>query len=383
MDPLVALGDRLYEAAQRAQARTSAQRGSPARLRLSRPLGFVAAGILLAGGAASAAVVLNGRPSAPLSGKTLAGHEYDLQMSPYLRAGEAGWCVSVSYTAGHRYLGTEDGCAYQLAGRPAIVASSASEPTPRGSTLNWAITARRVAAVSFAGRVVRTRTDSRLPSGYRAAVELLPPGRGARKRVSRGLASRSRMLASARSLIPVEALDAHGQPIETSAMWRAVKSAAPRRRLGSAGSYPTTPSTVFWMPPSDPPGLPCSIHSGTLRGPEPQWGNVSTRLASIGGLEGIAFLPCADTEFYWDRWPLQAAVLLDAAHPGHTPAALPRMQPVTGHPGVFDALGSIQGHLTARRIGDAWLVVQGGSGLGQRLALLSNLQVISPAPLWR
>jgi hypothetical protein len=56
---------------------------------------------------------------------------------------------------------------------------------------------------------------------------------------------------------------------------------------------------------------------------------------------------------------------------------------VSGHPGVFDAPGGVQGHLTGRRIDGAWVVVQGGDGLTQRLALLSQLTVLSPAKLWQ
>jgi hypothetical protein len=161
--------------------------------------------------------------------------------------------------------------------------------------------------------------------------------------------------------MPVEALNARGQVLHPNP---APKHAAP---------------TVFWMPPASPPTLPCSIHSGAIPGLQPQWGNVSTGVTAVSGVDGSAFLPCADTEFYWHKWPLEAAVLLDAAHPGSPPAALPETRPVAGHPGVFDAPGSIQGHLTGRRVGSAWLVVQGGSGLRQRLAVLNDLTIVPPA----
>ncbi len=231
-----------------------------------------------------------------------------------------------------------------------------------------------MAAVRFGsgGREVRTRTDPRLPNGFKAAVELLAPGH-----------------APEGKQMSLEALDERGQVVEMPAeSYRSAKIGTPglsgwakHRQPGSAHRLPAP--TVYWMPPAGPPSLPCSIHSGAIPGLQPQWGNVATRLTPIVGVDGSAFLPCADTEFYWHGWPLEAAVLLDAAHPGIPPATLPQAQPVAGHPGVFDAPGSIQGHLTGRRVGDAWLVVQGGTGLGQRLAVLNDITIIPPAPMER
>ena len=115
----------------------------------------------------------------------------------------------------------------------------------------------------------------------------------------------------------------------------------------------TLTSEIKWMAPASPPSIPFSIHTGAVPGLRPQRGNVVTHIAPVAEAQRGAFLPCADTEFYWQKQSLQAAVLLDAARPGSQPAALPQMQPVAGHPGVFDAPGSIQGHLTGRRIGNA------------------------------
>jgi hypothetical protein len=66
-------------------------------------------------------------------------------------------------------------------------------------------------------------------------------------------------------------------------------------------------------------------------------------------------------------------MLLDAAHPGVTPAPLPGMQPLVGHSGVFIGPGPESGEL-ARRIPGAWLVVADGEDLAQRLVLLEHLQ---------
>jgi hypothetical protein len=43
-------------------------------------------------------------------------------------------------------------------------------------------------------------------------------------------------------------------------------------------------------------------------------------------------------------------------------------------PGLFNAPAGWHGQLTARRNGASWLVVAGGSGLVQRIELLSHLR---------
>ncbi len=375
MDPLVTLGDQLFDAALRERAAMRAGR----RWRRSRPLALLVAGVLLAGGAASAAVLLSSRASAPLVG-ALGPSEYAIDVSPYLNAGQSGWCAGVITTEQRRFRGWSEGCG-GTPGLP-IVAESYVAAEAHHATLNWAITTASVAAVRFGGNVVRTRPDPRLPAGFRAAVEIVAPGRTPAPRSQREVVhlhqTHGGILIVSRPRT-VEALDASGSVIHGA---RALYYAPPRPARG-ASIRPRVQKTVYWAPPQAPPNRPCAIHSGQLRGPQPQWGNVATRIDPVGGVPDSAFISCADTEFYWQRWPLAAAVLLNAAHPGAEPAAFPQLRPVRGHPGVFDAPGGVQGHLTGRRMNGAWLVVQGGQDLSQRLALLNELAVISPATLWR
>ena len=375
MDPLVTLGDQLFDAALRQRAATRTR----SRWRGSRPLAVLLAGVLLAGGAASAAVLLSSRASAPLVG-ALGPSEYAIDVSPYLNAGQSGWCVGVITTEQRRFRGWSESCG-GTPGAP-IVAESYVAAEAHHATLNWAITTASVAAVRFGRNVVRTRPDPRLPAGFRAAVEIVARGRTPAPRSQREVAHLHQLhggiLIVGRPRA-VEALDARGSVIRGAT---ALHSAPPRpARHGSA--QPRLQTTVYWAPQQAPPDRPCAIHSGQLPGPQPQWGNVATQIQPVDGVSGSAFISCADTEFYWQRWPLEAAVLLNAAHPGAEPAALPQLQPVPGHPGVFDAPGGVQGHLTGRRMNGAWLVVQGGKDLSQRLALLNELTVISPATLWR
>ena len=375
MDPLVTLGDQLFDAALRERAAMRAGR----RWRRSRPLALLVAGVMLAGGAASAAVLLSSRASAPLVG-ALGPSEYAIDVSPYLNAGQSGWCAGVMTTEQRRFRGWSEGCG-GTPGTP-IVAESYVAAEPHHATLNWAITTASVAAVRFGRSVVRTRSDPRLPAGFRAAVEIVAPGHTPGRRGQREVVHLHQLHGGILVVTPprtVEALDARGSVIHGATVLHS--AAPPPARHGSARSR--VQKTVYWAPPQAPPNRPCAIHSGQLPGPQPQWANVATRIDPVGGVPASAFISCADTEFYWRHWPLEAAVLLNAAHPGAEPVAFPQLQPVPGHPGVFDAPGGVQGHLTGRRMNGAWLVVQGGENLSQRLALLNELTVVSPATLWR
>jgi hypothetical protein len=122
----------------------------------------------------------------------------------------------------------------------------------------------------------------------------------------------------------------------------------------------------FWKRPGHPPRRVCRIAAEHLRGLSAQWGHVVvTHIHGYPGIIGRAFLSCADTEYYLHNWPLDAGVLLDAAHPG-------AMRAVPRHPGVFAAPGE-GGMLVGRRIGNAWLVVDGGNGVQQRLDVLARI----------
>jgi hypothetical protein len=87
---------------------------------------------------------------------------------------------------------------------------------------------------------------------------------------------------------------------------------------------------------------------------------------------GELFSSCIDTESFLHGWPLLVGVLVDARRPGQVLGAIPGAQPVTRRPGTADFEA---GNLTARRSGYAWLVVQGGHRLAQRLRVLDALRI--------
>ncbi len=108
----------------------------------------------------------------------------------------------------------------------------------------------------------------------------------------------------------------------------------------------------------------------------PNGGTSSRASLRSPGVKGAALLSCVDTEYYFNNWPLQAAILLDARAPGRAPGPLPAASPVPGHPGLVNiALGPFLGEITARRLTNAWLLVQGARDLQQRIQVLNALTV--------
>lgn len=90
-------------------------------------------------------------------------------------------------------------------------------------------------------------------------------------------------------------------------------------------------------------------------------GTAATRVRPFPELLGQAFISCAETTyFYQDNHDLPAAVLVDAARPGAVPPGLPGMEPLAGHPSVFEAPPD----MFARRVRGAWLVVEEEDNIG-------------------
>ena len=118
-----------------------------------------------------------------------------------------------------------------------------------------------------------------------------------------------------------------------------------------------------------------------------------------------AFLACADATFELNATRLGVAVLVNATDPTRPAPALPELQPDPAHPGVLsgDELGSLgfrQGlsvadfgggqafntptrgqqfadhDVSARRAGEGWIVVEGGT-FAQRALLLAHLSTVA------
>ncbi len=365
----------------------------------ARPRGLVLlAGVLLVGGSAAAAVSLSGQPSAPLSGTVPAGRQgpggsspgssYRIALFPDISAGLLGWCHLFILNGGsgrHRGPGGFGGCgdSTPTLGDPIFALDDTGGPG-----LHYVLTAPNVAAVQIAhGPTIATRSDPSLPFGFRAAVFYLPwrPGLTVH-RARRG---------SSWAFLPLPALtalDAAGRPIP-----------------GSQGGGSAQEQIRRWNYPGREAKGSCSIHAGERSGLQERTGAVVTSIVGDPAILGRGFLSCIDVGFDADGYMMRAAVLLDAEHPGSRPGALPDMHPVPRSPGFLDRpttrggppaqyagsgrfypgplnAGPLNG-LTARRVGEAWLVVEGGTGTQQRLRALRDLTVgpidlrLAPTPL--
>ena len=262
-----------------------------------------------------------------------------IRLSPSLDGATYGWCVGVEEGTGGIAGG---GCgALPVSSRPIVMTLSMGSATTRTESV-VVLTTPAVASVLVNGtRRVATRVVPGLLYGLRAAHVVLPVHvvRSPSGRVGFRAPPEPRLLA----------LAANGRAIATAPV-------IPHPAPGAMSSGP------------------CRLTAGGIPGLAPQWSHVaSSIIAAPAGLVGPAFFSCIDVEYYLGKWPLDAAVLLDAAHPGSPPAAIPGLHPVPGHTGFFNGPGDFKGELTATRRGEAWLVVAGGSGLAQRLRVLSHL----------
>jgi hypothetical protein len=128
-----------------------------------------------------------------------------------------------------------------------------------------------------------------------------------------------------------------------------------------------------------PPAAACEIDPRGLSDATLYHGSVVVHVHGSSRVEGDPYLSCAYVQLFYRGYTVQAAVLLDARNPGRLPALLPGSVALRSRPGtVNEPARSGQQPITARRIADAWLVVEsinrnGSSSLSERLAVLDRL----------
>jgi hypothetical protein len=302
------------------------------------------------------ALVLGGAPTpfadAPSSARATTSEwhasqqHYEVFLAPPVQGGSVGWCVvnTVATRMSGNLVATGGGfgCPIVLTpGRPILDESwSGSSPPPvlRGLVL----TRSEVAAVSVnGGTPIPTRTEPGLPYGLRAV------------------------------LLEMNGTTLMGRPPELTplSMSGQALTQPPMRPMPTAYGLETS----GWKRPGHPKLGACKISATHVPGLTARWGRVVRHVRAISDLIGRPFLSCADTEYFFQNWPLDAGIVLDATHPGVPPAPLPLMKPAAGHPGYYQAPGG-NGNVLARRIHGAWLLVEGGSGLQQRFVVLSHLR---------
>jgi hypothetical protein len=353
------------------------------------------AALVVCGTAAAAVVSLATSSSQPLSGRvpgrvarfsgagpiSVAGHRYSIRVAPDLDTGSAGWAVWTNYTgppfAGG--LGGGGGGGYPTASDPVFQGGGVapwSFPTgeTKGNSVGFVLTGPQVAAVRIGNRTIRTVTSSLLPSGDRVAVffqaaRAPTPMVGGRP----GHPIHFRLPVPGRSiqttaLLP---LDSTGRVLPT-----AFPSSSEYVRGWSFWQAPSAVTPNIHEPPyhgrTSPRRGVCELGQHGLSGLTPEWGSTMTTLPTVKDYVGELFLSCVSTEYYLHGWPMAAAVLLDAGHPGTTLGPIPGARAVPGRPSLVDFAGA---SLSARRVGNAWLIVQGGSGTSQRLRVLQALQI--------
>jgi hypothetical protein len=134
--------------------------------------------------------------------------------------------------------------------------------------------------------------------------------------------------------------------------------------------------------PRPRPGV-CELAQHGLPALHVQFGHTIAWIAPVHDALGEVFLSCVDAEYYMDGWPLQVSVLLDGHRPGQVLGPIPGARPVPGQPEMVNlptghfpsSLFSRNFGVTAKRVGNAWLVAQGGSGLAQRVQVLNSLRI--------
>ena len=288
-------------------------------------------------GSGAAGSASRGRGATP---SVLQGGRFGIRLSPALDGGQYGWCVGVEEPGSAGIAG--GGCsATPSQAQPLSMVLSSSNATTRSETI-VALTAPSVAKVLVGKRPVATESLPGLPYGLRAVRVVLPL---LAKRTPSG-----RVVYEMPPEPSLVALDSAGQPLHQSTL----------------GSRPEGGALTHRGP--------CGIASNGVTGLAAQWSHVAARIQPFGGgLIGSAFFSCIDTEYYLHGWPLDAAILLNAKDPTTMAAPIPGLAAVPGSPGVVHGPGDFKGELTARRIGSAWLVVAGGSGVTQRLDVLKHL----------
>jgi hypothetical protein len=262
---------------------------------------------------------------------------------PDLEPGNAGWCSYPRFWyTGRSRRATEISqggtCAPAITGNPPVILGGGE------NSLNWIVVSRQVAAVRVGPHeVIRPRSDPRLPDGWRAVVTF-----------SAGFNPTSNPPKTPLpELIP---LDARGRPI-------------PLKGVRSLAGVP-----LRSVDPNHPRSGPCALRGANLAGLTRQWEVAVTALPHFGSsVANDALFTCAHSWYLFapNAPAVSAAILLNARNPGQAAPLLPDLHP-TATAGLFTEDGGSSGDITARRMGRAWLVVQGGTPRA-RANLLQNL----------
>jgi len=295
-------------------------------------------------------------PPAPAVGDP-ASAAFDVRLWPYMHGnvGVAGYCEAVEESG---RTGVSACGGVPTASEPLVIGVGYGQEG--GPSTHVAVTLPEVASVLVNGvRRVPTLTVRGLPFGLRA-VRVRTSRTSETERLSPPIKTTVRRRGFV--LVP---LNAQGQKL-------AEHPIGDERQAQVLVWGHGSPEILFSRgalahPPSN---SPCELAVNGLPDLTARAGLVATDIRPFPGkVVGEAFLPCIETQYQLGREPVRALVMLNAADPSGHVGNMPGFTPVPGAAGFFTEGGT----LTAKRVGNAWLVVGQGSSLSQRLEVLRHL----------
>ena len=376
-DPFEDLRDHLVTAIRHLEPRP-VRTSRWARVR-SHPLAAVVAALVFAGTATAAVVSITSERSAPLTGQVPrqagggsphfwgleAGERYRITVWPVLQGGTSGVCAMIVFEGPHGHGEGSCGAPYPTTTMPYLAPDGRiaypGGVISKGGAIEYFLTGPNVASVRIGTHLsVTPRSEPGLPAGDRAVVFYLPAGTP--EIDPPWFPTGQLSLPHGAKTLSIVAIGRNGAPIQIN-----------------RGAQPFRLPARFWERPEKPPSGACALTAPSSY--KPFRGTTAVRLESNADVEGAALTSCLSVDYKVAATTLTAAVLVNARSPKRAPPALFGASPVANQPGVVtreEVTGlhrSTRIAFTARRDGNAWIVVEGGRGLAQRIRALRSLHV--------
>ena len=377
IDPFDDLRDHLVHAITRLETRPG-RTSRWARIR-SHPLAATVAALVFAGTATAGVISITSERSARLVGQVPqeagpgsphawgleGGERYRITVWPVLQGGVSGVCAMIVFEGPHGEGYGGCGAPYPTTAMPYLAPGGRTVyPNgiiPRGGALEYFLTGPRVASVRIGTRLLITpRREAGLPSGDRAVVFYLPAG--SPQIDPPWFPPQQLGLTRGAKTLSVVAVGRDGAPIPVD-----------------QGIQPFRLPARYWERPEKPPSGACALAAPSSY--RAYRGTTAVRLERETDVEGAALSSCLSVDYKVAGTTLTAAVLVNAKSPTSAPPALFGASPVAGQPGLVNReedTGLHSGTLiafTARRDGPAWIVVEGGRGLAQRIQAVRALRI--------
>lgn len=274
--------------------------------------------------------------------------DYQVLLTPSLRDGTAGWCLT-AIAPRARF------CAVPETFRGPVFVETENCSSGKGPIEAYALVARQTASVSVvAGEPVPTRHEEALPQGLRAVfVEV---------------AYTWHKTGNCPHFTP---LNGKYAPISD----RRIPMGPLARQLPGIVRWKRTASQQAMDHSISLPSGVCEVGPSEAAGLEAREDVVMRRLFTVSTPVQPSYVSCASVDYFSRRGGrVRAAVLLDGEHLGKTPPSLPGMKPVFGKEGIVELQGA-EGIVFGRRLRDAWLVVESiGAARTEALQLLTSIK---------